>query len=130
MIQKDRDFIMQKFRAGSIRILITTDVLGRGIDVQQVSLVINYDLPQARETYVHRIGRSGRWGRKGLAISLCLDEVDIFLPYLLIEVFSRLKIRSIVLQTLEKYSVIILATQSNEIRAFSYFEFFPSSRYC
>ena len=74
MIQKDRDFIMQKFRAGSIRILITTDVLGRGIDVQQVSLVINYDLPQARETYVHRIGRSGRWGRKGLAISLCLDE--------------------------------------------------------
>ena len=50
-------------------ILITTDLLARGIDVQQVSLVINYDLPTNRENYIHRIGRSGRFGRKGVAIN-------------------------------------------------------------
>lgn len=48
------------------RVLITTDVWARGIDVQQVSLVINYDLPSSREAYLHRIGRSGRFGRKGV----------------------------------------------------------------
>ena len=53
--------------------LIATDVWGRGIDVQQVSLVINYDLPQNRELYIHRIGRSGRFGRKGVAINLVKD---------------------------------------------------------
>jgi superfamily II DNA/RNA helicase len=50
-------------------VLITTDMLARGIDVQQVSLVINYDLPLNRESYIHRIGRSGRFGRKGVAIN-------------------------------------------------------------
>lgn len=49
--------------------LITTDLLARGIDVQQVSLVINYDLPSQPENYLHRIGRSGRFGRKGVAIN-------------------------------------------------------------
>ena len=61
--------IMREFRSGSSRILITTDLLARGIDVQQVSLVINYDLPTNRENYIHRIGRSGRFGRKGVAIN-------------------------------------------------------------
>ena len=50
--------------------MITTDLLARGIDVQQVSLVINFDLPQNMENYLHRIGRSGRFGRKGVAITL------------------------------------------------------------
>jgi len=50
-------------------VLITTDLLARGIDVQQVSLVINYDLPRNLENYIHRIGRSGRFGRKGVAIN-------------------------------------------------------------
>ena len=54
---------------GSSRVLITTDLLARGIDVQQVSLVINYDLPTNRENYIHRIGRSGRFGRKGVSIN-------------------------------------------------------------
>merc|ERR1712176_278120 len=58
------DIIMREFRSGSSRVLITTDLLARGIDVQQVSLVINYDLPTNRENYIHRIGRSGRFGRK------------------------------------------------------------------
>ena len=69
MDQKERDLIMREFRSGSSRVLITTDLLARGIDVQQVSLVINYDLPTNRENYIHRIGRSGRFGRKGVSIN-------------------------------------------------------------
>ncbi|KAK1878601.1 Eukaryotic initiation factor 4A-II [Dissostichus eleginoides] len=65
MDQKERDVIMREFRSGSSRVLITTDLLTQGIDVQQVSLVINYDLPTNRENYIHRIGRGGRFGRKG-----------------------------------------------------------------
>ncbi len=66
-----RNEIMKKFRAGTSRILVSTDLLSRGIDVQQVSLVINYDLPSQFESYIHRIGRSGRYGRKGVSINLC-----------------------------------------------------------
>lgn len=69
MDQRERDIIMREFRSGSSRVLITTDLLARGIDVQQVSLVINYDLPTNRENYIHRIGRSGRFGRKGVSIN-------------------------------------------------------------
>ncbi|THU59976.1 hypothetical protein C4D60_Mb07t07720 [Musa balbisiana] len=69
MDQNTRDIIMREFRSGSSRVLITTDLLARGIDVQQVSLVVNYDLPTQPENYLHRIGRSGRFGRKGTAIN-------------------------------------------------------------
>jgi len=69
MPQAERDAVMGAFRAGNSRVLITTDVWARGLDVQQVSLVINYDLPNSRELYIHRIGRSGRYGRKGVAIN-------------------------------------------------------------
>uniref|UniRef100_A0A8B9ZKR0 RNA helicase n=1 Tax=Anas platyrhynchos TaxID=8839 RepID=A0A8B9ZKR0_ANAPL len=74
MDQKERDVIMREFRSGSSRVLITTDLLARGIDVQQVSLVINYDLPTNRENYIHRIGRGGRFGRKGVAINFVTEE--------------------------------------------------------
>jgi translation initiation factor 4A len=74
MDQKERDLIMMEFRSGSSRVLITTDLLARGIDVQSVSLVINYDLPTVRENYIHRIGRSGRFGRKGVAINFITHE--------------------------------------------------------
>merc|ERR1712193_353950 len=74
MDQKERDVIMREFRSGSSRVLITTDLLARGIDVQQVSLVINYDLPTNRENYIHRIGRSGRFGRKGTAINFVTHD--------------------------------------------------------
>lgn len=74
MDQKERDGIMREFRTGSSRVLITTDLLARGIDVQQVSLVINYDLPTNRENYIHRIGRGGRFGRKGVAINFLTDN--------------------------------------------------------
>lgn len=70
MTQQERQDIMTNFRNGNIRVLVATDVIARGIDVQQVSVVINYDMPKESETYIHRIGRSGRFGRKGLAINL------------------------------------------------------------
>merc|ERR550532_1318435 len=72
--QRERDLIMREFRSGSSRVLISTDLLARGIDVQQVSLVINYDLPQNMENYLHRIGRSGRFGRKGVAINFVTNS--------------------------------------------------------
>lgn len=74
MPQRDRDTIMAEFRSGSSRVLIATDVWGRGLDVQQVSLVICYDLPNNRELYIHRIGRSGRFGRKGVAINFVKND--------------------------------------------------------
>jgi translation initiation factor 4A len=68
---------MDDFRSGMTRVLISTDLLARGIDVQQVSLVINYEMPIQRENYVHRIGRSGRYGKKGNAINLVWgDEMN------------------------------------------------------
>jgi len=76
MDQSEREKIMKEFRSGSSRVLITTDLLARGIDVQQVSLVINFDLPNNRENYIHRIGRGGRFGRKGAAINfVTADDV-------------------------------------------------------
>lgn len=74
MDQKTRERIMSEFRSGSSRVLITTDLLARGIDVQQVSLVINFDLPTNLENYIHRIGRSGRFGRKGNAVNFVTSE--------------------------------------------------------
>ena len=83
--QVERDSIMKDFRNGVTRVLITTDLLARGIDVYQVSLVINYEMPRDKETYIHRIGRSGRFGRKGNAINFVtpaekdqLEEIQKF----------------------------------------------------
>ena len=69
MTQNDRNDIVSEFKSGNVRVLITTDLLSRGIDIQQVSLVINYDLPKDTEIYIHRIGRSGRYGRKACSIN-------------------------------------------------------------
>lgn len=74
MDQRERDEILEQFRSGSSRVLIATDLLARGIDVQQVSLVLNFDLPMNRENYIHRIGRAGRHGRKGVAINFVTDR--------------------------------------------------------
>merc|ERR1712048_874809 len=74
MDQRERDLVMREFRSGSSRVLISTDLLARGIDVQRVSLVINYDLPSNMENYLHRIGRSGRFGRKGVAINFVTNN--------------------------------------------------------
>ena len=69
MNQQERNNVIEKFRLGGVRILLATDIIARGIDVQQVSTVINFDLPLKKEIYIHRIGRSGRYGRKGMAIN-------------------------------------------------------------
>ncbi|KAI3943316.1 hypothetical protein MKW92_008683 [Papaver armeniacum] len=73
-LEKEQDAIMKEFRSGDTHVLITTDVWARGIDVQQVSLVFNYDLPNNRELYIHRIGPSGRFGCKGIAINFVRSD--------------------------------------------------------
>tara|TARA_B110000438_G_scaffold142172_1_gene137141 strand:- start:2345 stop:3568 length:1224 start_codon:yes stop_codon:yes gene_type:complete len=69
MTDIERKEVFKDFKAGGCRVLITSDLFARGIDVQQVSIVINFDIPRDENTYLHRIGRSGRWGRKGIAIN-------------------------------------------------------------
>lgn len=69
MPKGDREKVMQTFRSGSSRVLVTTDLVARGIDVHHVNIVINFDLPSNKENYLHRIGRGGRYGRKGVAIN-------------------------------------------------------------
>ena len=72
--QYERNDILDSFKNGHDRILIATDILSRGIDIQQVSLVINFDMPYRVEQYIHRIGRSGRYGRKGVGINLISQQ--------------------------------------------------------
>ena len=85
---EEREEAYKQLKNGDIRVLISTDLFSRGIDVQQVSYVINYDIPKNINTYLHRIGRSGRWGRKGVAINFItkydkqkLNEIEKILPY-------------------------------------------------
>ncbi|KAJ1505075.1 Eukaryotic initiation factor 4A-I [Coelomomyces lativittatus] len=74
MPQNERDEIFNTFKSGDARILVSTDLLARGIDIQQVSLVINFDLPKSVENYLHRIGRGGRFGRRGTAINFVTND--------------------------------------------------------
>jgi translation initiation factor 4A len=69
MDKVERDIAFTEFKSGKARVLISSNVTARGIDIQQVSVVINFDIPKDVHTYIHRIGRSGRWGRKGTAIN-------------------------------------------------------------
>ena len=69
MAEKERRDVYNEFKSGGCRVLISSDLFARGIDVQQVGVVINFDIPKSEFTYLHRIGRSGRWGRKGIAIN-------------------------------------------------------------
>jgi ATP-independent RNA helicase DbpA len=84
--QFDRDRVMARFRNGSIRVLVATDVASRGIDIEGLDLVINYDIPHKPEIYVHRIGRTGRAGKSGLAVMFMtsrerhkIDEIEAFI---------------------------------------------------
>ena len=74
MQTSEREKNLNDFKNGTTRIMLSTDLLSRGIDIQQLSLVINFDLPRNKETYIHRIGRSGRYGRKGTAINFVTSE--------------------------------------------------------
>jgi superfamily II DNA/RNA helicase len=69
MNKQDREQSFNDFKSGKTRILISSNVTSRGIDIQQVNVVINFDLPKCIHNYLHRIGRSGRWGRKGVGIN-------------------------------------------------------------
>ncbi len=85
MSPEERKKTHKEFKSGSCRVLITSDLFSRGIDVQQVSVVINFDIPKSECTYLHRIGRSGRWGRKGIAINFQtkydVDKLKYFQEY-------------------------------------------------
>jgi ATP-dependent RNA helicase DeaD len=72
--QSVRDRVMRQFREGSTRILVATDVVGRGIDVSSVSHIVNYDIPEFCDDYVHRVGRTGRMGREGIAFTFVAPE--------------------------------------------------------
>ena len=89
--QNNRQKVLAKFKAGEIRVLAATDIAARGIDIDKLKYVINYDIPNVAETYVHRIGRSGRAGEEGNAISLCEPEENAFIRD--IEKLINLKIR-------------------------------------
>jgi ATP-dependent RNA helicase DbpA len=96
--QRDRDRVMAKFRNGSTRVLIATDVAARGIDLEKLDLVVNFDLPAKPEIYVHRVGRTGRAGQVGLAISLCtraeqprLEAIEVFTGSALVPVEPKRK---------------------------------------
>lgn len=77
MDKEEREKVFAQFRHGDARVLISSDITARGIDIQQVSTVINFDIPKCVHNYLHRIGRSGRWGRKGFAINLVTKQ-DIY----------------------------------------------------
>ena len=77
MDKAERETVFSQFRYGDSRVLISSDITARGIDIQQVSVVINYDIPKCVHNYLHRIGRSGRWGRKGFAINFVTKQ-DVF----------------------------------------------------
>ncbi|QDT75998.1 DEAD/DEAH box helicase [Lacipirellula limnantheis] len=77
MAQNVRDRVMKSFRAGESTILVATDVVGRGIDVSSISHIINFDMPQSSDDYVHRVGRTGRMGREGIAFTFVTPEQGI-----------------------------------------------------
>ena len=77
--QNHRQRTLNQFKEGQIRVLVATDIAARGIDIDKLGYVINYDIPNVAETYVHRIGRSGRAGEAGIAISICEPEENEFM---------------------------------------------------
>ena len=97
--QPQRDRVMQKFRNGAIEILVATDVAARGIDVENVDIVFNYDIPQDEEYYVHRIGRTGRAGKSGIAFTFCVGREIYKLRDIM--TYTKTKIRQELLPTLD-----------------------------
>jgi len=77
--QNQRQKVLKQFKAGEIRVLVATDIAARGIDIDKLKHVINYDIPNIAETYVHRIGRSGRAGDEGNSISICEPEENAYI---------------------------------------------------
>lgn len=116
--QSQRDKVMNKFRTGSIDILVATDVAARGIDVDDVDAVFNYDIPQDEENYVHRIGRTARAGREGIAISFVTNRD--FHRLKTIEKYTKTKIKRKNIPTLkdmeDRQAAILLEKIRGEIK--------------
>lgn len=108
--QQNRFEVLENFKNGNVRILIATDVSARGIDVNQVEYVINYDLPDVAENYVHRIGRTGRGNHKGMAISFCSEEEKPILAQ--IETYLTKPIKLMQLQTID-YEETLAISEDN-----------------
>jgi len=72
-----RQRLLESFRSGKVPVLITTDLLARGLDIHDISHIINFDFPKEKETYVHRIGRTARFGKRGEAITFCTSVMDL-----------------------------------------------------
>ncbi|MAJ50711.1 MAG: RNA helicase [Flammeovirgaceae bacterium] len=109
--QENREKIMQSFHSGIINILITTDISARGIDVPNVDFVINYDIPESSETYVHRVGRTGRAGKKGTAISFCSTKEKSLFEHIKSDLMSE--IANIPINKTDYSSTLDLAFESN-----------------
>ena len=77
--QNQRQKALKQFKEGATRVLVATDIAARGIDIDKLRYVVNYDIPNVAETYVHRIGRSGRAGEDGVAIAICEPEENAFI---------------------------------------------------
>lgn len=93
--QKDRFDVMDRFKSGEIKVLIATDVSARGIDIPNVQFVVNYDLPEQTENYVHRVGRTGRGKEKGNAVSFCSQEEQEILTEIEEYLGSKVKVLKI-----------------------------------
>jgi ATP-dependent RNA helicase DeaD len=89
--QRTRDRVMRQFRDGKIRCLVATDVVGRGIDVTRISHIINYDIPQFCDDYIHRVGRTGRMGREGVAFTFVTPEEGNELTWIEVRINRLLK---------------------------------------
>lgn len=108
--QKERIDVLEKFKAGAIKVLVATDVSARGIDIPDVDYVINYDLPEIAENYVHRVGRTGRGVKKGLAVSFCSPEEKPILEE--IEAFLDQKVKVMLIDR-EDYSATVDLSEDN-----------------
>lgn len=113
-VQEERANVMEAFKKGEINILIATDVSARGIDIPDVHYVINYDLPEKKENYVHRVGRTGRGVNKGIAISFCSKEEKEQLKD--IELFLNKEIETISISKNEYSHTIILSNETQSVQ--------------
>ncbi|MBU2453007.1 MAG: DEAD/DEAH box helicase, partial [Proteobacteria bacterium] len=112
--QKDRTDVMNRFKQGQMNILIATDVSARGIDISDVHYVINYDLPEKSENYVHRVGRTGRGTNKGIAISFCSKEETDRLEA--IQLFLNKKIETIPISKKDYAFTLSLSSEQESIQ--------------
>jgi ATP-dependent RNA helicase RhlE len=112
LAQNEREKALEDFRENRFKILIATDISARGIDIPNVSNVINYDLPEVSENYVHRIGRTGRGDKRGEGISFCSEEEESLLKD--IENYTGYEINRVVVNEATKQKAEICALNDNK----------------